>query len=58
MKYDKNYKMNKMTKIMLSLMPDQSSYSLVKKAFIEAEQHAFNSKKKMSVKHIPSDTEE
>lgn len=58
MKLDRNFKMNKMTKVMLTLMPDQTHYSFLKKAFAEAEQHASSAKKKMSVKHVTTDTED
>ncbi len=57
MKLDKTYKMDKSTKIMLGMMPDQTHRSLMKKAFAEAEQHASDAKKKMSVKHMPTESE-
>jgi hypothetical protein len=58
MKLDKNYKMNKMTKILIAMMPDQTHRSVMKKAFAEAEQHASNSKKKMSVKHVATESDD
>ena len=58
MKLDKNYKMNKMTKILIAMMPDQTHRSVMKKAFAEAEQHASNAKKKMSVKHGATESDE
>jgi arsenate reductase-like glutaredoxin family protein len=52
MKLDKNYKMDKLTKIMLSNILDQSHRALTRKLFAEAETSYANNKKKMSVKHV------
>ncbi len=57
MKLDKTYKMDKPTKIMLGMMPDHAHRSVMKKAFAEAEQHASDAKKKMSVKQMPTESE-
>jgi hypothetical protein len=52
MKFDRNYKMNKLTKIMLSTIFDESHRALTRKLFAEAETDFFKNKKKMSVKHV------
>ena len=49
---DRNYKMDKMTKIMLSNIHDQSHRALTRKLFCEAETSYEYNKKRMSVKHI------
>ena len=49
---DRNYKMNKLTKIMLSNIHDDAHRGLTRKLFCEAEiSYAYN-KKRMSVKHV------
>ena len=52
MKFDRNYKMNKLTKIMLSNIYDQSHRALTRKLFCEAETSYEYNKKRMSVKHV------
>jgi len=49
---DRNYKMDKMTKIMLSNIHDQSHRALTRKLFCEAETSYEYNKKRMSVKHV------
>jgi len=52
MNSDRNYKMDKMTKIMLSNIHDQSHRALTRKLFCEAETSYEYNKKRMSVKHV------
>jgi hypothetical protein len=52
MKFDRNYKMNKLTKIMLSNIQDDAHRGLTRKLFCEAESSYANNKKRMSVKHV------
>ena len=52
MKLDRNYKMNKLTKIMLSNIHDDAHRTLTCKLFCEAENVFANNKKRMSVKHV------
>jgi len=49
---DRNYKMNKLTKIMLSNIHDQSHRALTRKLFCEAETSYEYNKKRMPVKHV------
>jgi hypothetical protein len=49
---DRNYKMDKLTKIMLSNILDQSHRTLTRKLFCEAESSYAHNKKRMSVKHV------
>ena len=49
---DRNYKMDKLTKIMLSNIHDQSHRALTRKLFCEAETSYEYNKKRMSVKHV------
>jgi len=49
---DRNYKMDKLTKIMLSNILDQSHRALTRKLFCEAESSYAYNKKRMSVKHV------
>jgi len=52
MKFDRTYKMSKLTKIMLSNILDRSHRALTQKLFCEAESVYANNKKRMSVKHV------
>lgn len=52
MKADKNYSMSKTTKTYLNMLMNDEKRSEHKELFVEAEYHAFNSRKKMSVKII------
>lgn len=52
MKFDRNYKMNKLTKIMLSNIQDDVHRALTRKLFCEAETSYEYNKKRMSVKHV------
>ena len=52
MKFDGNYKMNKLTKIMLSNIQDDVHRALTRKLFCEAETSYEYNKKRMSVKHV------
>ena len=49
---DRNYKMNKLTKIMLSNIQDDAHRGLTRKLFAEAETSYAYNKKRMSVKHV------
>jgi len=52
MRFDKNFKMHKLTKIMLSNIHDDTERSVVRKLFCEAEYSYAGNKKKMAVKHV------
>lgn len=52
MKLDRNYKMDKLTKIMLSNIHDDTHRGLTRKLFAEAETSYASNKKRMSVKHV------
>jgi hypothetical protein len=52
MKFDSNYTMNKLTKIMLSNIQDDVHRALTRKLFCEAETSYEYNKKRMSVKHV------
>jgi hypothetical protein len=59
MKADKNYSMSKTTKTYLNMLMDDEKRADHKKLFVEAEYHALNARKKMSVKVInETDSEE
>ena len=59
MKLDRNYKMTKLTKIMLGGEHDESHKATMRSLFTEAEYAYSNNKRKMSVKHVEErDTEE
>jgi hypothetical protein len=50
---DKNYKMNKATKIMLASIHDHEYRGTFKNLFKEAESHSVHARKKMAVKGMP-----
>ena len=52
MKTDKNYKMAKLTKIMLINIHDTHHRGVVGKLFQEAESHSATSRKKMTIKVV------
>ena len=56
---DKNYRMDKMTKIMLASIQDDEYRGTFKNLFKDAESHATHARKKMAVKGMPkSETED
>jgi hypothetical protein len=54
---DKNYRMTKLTKIMLSNILDDTLRSTYKKLFVSAEYQSAHLRKKMSVKVVETDDE-
>ena len=50
MSVDKNYRMSKPVKTFLNMLMDDEKKSVSKELFIEAEYHASNARKKMSVR--------
>ena len=55
---DKNYKMNKLTKIMLASIVDSNYRGVVSSLFKEAEYHAEHARKKMSIKVTDTDKDD
>ena len=57
MKTDRNYKMTKLTKIMLLNIEDKHYRGVVARLFAEAENHSVVSRRKMSIKVVDTDEE-